>query len=480
MVGNTQVGGLAPGAADLVATALAISEGDAPPVVLVFADLHCGGAALWRELSRITGVPLQRLILAGTHTHAGPGHTYGSAVYNAMCTPAPWPWPVRAGALARQIAPAVRQAVEGRVVGGLALSRVPAWGIASNRAVPAVMRLDLREVGAFAKVGPGQGAPPGIISDGLRDPRVSTLVAFDQRGRPFGALATVAIHGTASGPAHPHWSADWAGPGRTLAEEGLGDVIVGYAGGSSGDVSPLPLDEEGEVRTPTAGPRAHISQGPELARVVGEGVAEALQTAVHAAEPGPVPVSVAHTMWRPEEDPRLGLPTPGLATAGGGIDGTRSDAAWEALGTGVHGSGYQRVASKALPPPQHPKVPIQFAESLGAIPVAQLASRLGPRSLPLHAVALGDVTLVTVPGEPSTFVGWRIERAVRKAVGGRVVVLGYAGDYAGYWVTPEAYDEQRYEGASTLFGRLASTALQEQLVHLARQARYASPSTSGA
>ena len=49
-------------------------------------------------------------------------------------------------------------------------------------------------------------------------------------------------------------------------------------------------------------------------------------------------------------------------------------------------------------------------------------------------------------------------------------MIGFAGEYCGYWVTPEEYDAQLYEGASTLYGREASVWLQDELVRLVRRA----------
>ena len=64
--------------------------------------------------------------------------------------------------------------------------------------------------------------------------------------------------------------------------------------------------------------------------------------------------------------------------------------------------------------------------------------------------------------------GWRIERALRDASGvDSASVIGFANDYCAYWATPEEYLEQRYEGASTVFGREASTHLVKHLAALA-------------
>ena len=45
-------------------------------------------------------------------------------------------------------------------------------------------------------------------------------------------------------------------------------------------------------------------------------------------------------------------------------------------------------------------------------------------------------------------------------------MLGFSGEYCGYWVTKEEYDEQLYEGSSMLFGRNASDMLTKKLVQL--------------
>ena len=92
---------------------------------------------------------------------------------------------------------------------------------------------------------------------------------------------------------------------------------------------------------------------------------------------------------------------------------------------------------------------------------------VAPSRLPLHVVRVGDHAFATVPGEATTMAGARIEEAVLAATGGSASVVGFAGDYGGYWVTPEEYLEQRYEAASTIFGRDATTRLTERLAALA-------------
>jgi neutral ceramidase len=70
--------------------------------------------------------------------------------------------------------------------------------------------------------------------------------------------------------------------------------------------------------------------------------------------------------------------------------------------------------------------------------------------------------------------GLRLRRTVAAIVEAElhdVLVAGYANGYIHYVTTPEEYDAQRYEGASTLFGRWELPALQQTVAALARAMR---------
>jgi neutral ceramidase len=83
---------------------------------------------------------------------------------------------------------------------------------------------------------------------------------------------------------------------------------------------------------------------------------------------------------------------------------------------------------------------------------------------------IGSLYLIGIPGEVTITAGLRLRRTVAGIVGADlpdVLVAGYSNGYIHYVTTPEEYQEQQYEGASTLFGRWELPALQQVAAGLA-------------
>ncbi len=95
-----------------------------------------------------------------------------------------------------------------------------------------------------------------------------------------------------------------------------------------------------------------------------------------------------------------------------------------------------------------------------------------PQILPLQVIRIGQLALAAVPGEFTTMSGRRVRSSVHGELEGvgveQVVLAGYANGYAGYVATPEEYQLQFYEGASTHFGPWTQPAYQQEMRRVAR------------
>ncbi|KAK3010899.1 hypothetical protein RJ639_012623 [Escallonia herrerae] len=85
-----------------------------------------------------------------------------------------------------------------------------------------------------------------------------------------------------------------------------------------------------------------------------------------------------------------------------------------------------------------------------------------PSILPIQVLRIGQLVILSVPGEFTTMAGRRLRDAVRTVLtsGGNgqfngnvhIVIAGLTNTYSQYVTTFEEYQMQRYEGASTLYG----------------------------
>uniref|UniRef100_A0A7N0TGM2 Neutral ceramidase n=2 Tax=Kalanchoe fedtschenkoi TaxID=63787 RepID=A0A7N0TGM2_KALFE len=100
-----------------------------------------------------------------------------------------------------------------------------------------------------------------------------------------------------------------------------------------------------------------------------------------------------------------------------------------------------------------------------------------PSILPLQIIRVGQLAILSVPGEFTTMAGRRLRDAIRavlvneakKEFNGNVhvVIAGLTNTYSQYITTFEEYEVQRYEGASTLFGPHTLAAYIQEFTKLA-------------
>ncbi|KAL0896797.1 hypothetical protein Bca101_080758 [Brassica carinata] len=100
-----------------------------------------------------------------------------------------------------------------------------------------------------------------------------------------------------------------------------------------------------------------------------------------------------------------------------------------------------------------------------------------PSILPVQMLRIGQLVILSVPGEFTTMAGRRLRDAVKsylisldsKEFGNNlhVVIAGLTNTYSQYITTHEEYEVQRYEGASTLYGPHTLTAYIQEFKKLA-------------
>jgi neutral ceramidase len=191
----------------LMVRVLVAEGGDGTTVALVVADLiqvdpHLQGLVA-AEAFRTTGIPRERLQLAGTHTHSGPMLREPSEVERRI---------------GMTIAGAVEEAWRSRrdAVGAVGIGLVT--GIGANR------------------------RPNG----GPVDDRV-TVTRFDALdGSPIATHANYGCHPTTLGPNNTLYTADYPGVACRAIEEAVGGVAL-FTTGPQGDVNPGGYSPEGSM-----------------------------------------------------------------------------------------------------------------------------------------------------------------------------------------------------------------------------------------
>ncbi len=198
----------ATGVHDPLMARVIVAEGeDGTSVGLVVADLVWVEPRLQSliaaEVLERTGIPRERLQLAGTHTHSGPGFPEASDVETEI---------------GHKIADAVARAWEQRRPAEAAVGVGEVHGIGANR------------------------RPNG----GPVDDRV-TVARFDGvDGRPIATLVNYGCHPTTLGPDNMLYTADFPGEVCRAVDAELGGVTV-FSTGPQGDVNPGGYSPEGSM-----------------------------------------------------------------------------------------------------------------------------------------------------------------------------------------------------------------------------------------
>jgi neutral ceramidase len=447
-------------------------------LALVASDLNgiAGGvvkAAAEKLKSR--GFSEANIIVSASHTHAAPSGYYTFSTYNTVfMTTSTLTDQNVSGAIdpqlyafeVRQLVLAITRADDDRAPAKVGWSTAHLEGLTANRSIEA----HLRDHGIVKDYGTGKVSddPDGYVH--TIDPEVQVLRIDKRIGsayKPIGIWTTFADHGTVNKYTYGVYNADHHGSAIRVVEDTIRheggvpasqDVINAYGNTDEGDQS------AGLTRS-----------GPAAADLVGRVEAERMLEAWRDAG--------KHLTTTPELAVRwTRVCFCGQGTAGGPVSSTATPGL--PLFTGSEeGRGplyditQQPFEGKASPV-DDPQDPAQGHKIV--VPTGLFSPGSAPRAVPLTVARVADRLIGTIPGEMTVDMGRRVRAALTKAAPpgiNAVQLSGLANEYLSYFVTPEEYDAQHYEGGSTMYGREASVLMQEELVKLLGELRTGAPAT---
>lgn len=237
--------------------------------------------------------------------------------------------------------------------------------------------------------------------------RLDALAAGGQRGAPLAALVHFAMHGTAVTAAELDMTTDAPGAIERAASDRLG-VPVLYLQGPAGDVGPgaSELQHTDFQLTEWLGWRAAPIVADAFARAVPD---------------GDRPVRLEYA----EQSFALGAPALGYR-----------DGEFPLFGG---------IACLFGTPQCHQYTPSDQAVCLALQRDTYLNTSIA-------TLRLGDVLMLSVPGEPTTGLAQRLEEVGAAAGSSKTLVLGYAQDHQGYLLEQEDFLRGGYEPSVSLWG----------------------------
>ncbi len=393
-------------ALEVCALALACGEERA---VLLSID-NCGLAptstfdACRQRVAEALGLPVAAVLIACTHTHTSP--FWDESSEDAL---------VReySQLLSHRLVDAARFAFE-----DLRPARM-GYAVGNAPHVAFVRRFRMRD--GSIQTNPGVGNPDIVEPIGEVDERVNVL-RLDREGGDTLVLVNFGNHPDVVGG--ENISADWPGLARRAVERALPGSRCIFFNGAQGDVNHVNVHPQGGDMNDLAPDFDDVARGYGHARHIGNVIAGAVMQIYDKAAYVPVDslryaarsVRVASNLPRSEDLPQA--------------------------------RRYAQLHREG----RDDEIPFRGMQLTTVVAEAERMLRLehGPAAfeLELGAVAIGDVALFGIPGEPFTGIG----RALKEAPGWALVLpMCITNGYEGYFPTREAYDEGGYEARSSVY-----------------------------
>ncbi len=99
-----------------------------------------------------------------------------------------------------------------------------------------------------------------------------------------------------------------------------------------------------------------------------------------------------------------------------------------------------------------------------------MISMLFPEKATVQAIRIGSLLLVGIPGEAAASLGLKIREQLESLEDVTALVVGLTGNYIGYILPPDEYDEGGYEATVSFYGRELGTIITDAAIEAGKQA----------
>lgn len=400
-------------------------------IALVQCDLLSGSSLVQKKvgelISRTTDVPYSGIMIAGTHTHSGPGNYFESNFYNRFASNASGFDKEYFNFLCNNIAAAITQAYKNRKPAAIAYGSKTLYGFTRNRSLHAFNA----NKNAFTD------NPLKAVNPFMHMLRVDSIEGGTRN--PMAAFTVFSIHGTTVPDTNTLYSGDvFAYIERELEWEmqrkGVFGFVHAVCNGTHADNAPNILKG-----------KQGFEESKRLGILLGQHAIE-LFNQLHSN----TKADIAHILKEIDvyQHPSIDSVTVCTPKVGNTLLAGASDGGPTPV---ISSLPFFKEGSKScLPFGCHKQKQITG----GPLQSLILPKDDFPHNLTFQVIKLNEVLLLPVPFEVTYESGNRMAALVRQTSNTPIIpiVISCANGYTGYCTTPEEYSMQHYEGGHTLYG----------------------------